>query len=180
MAKLRGFYTPDKDGFAPKEVVEAAKDAMDKVLIKNWNDVIGKNDIVYHLGDFSFRGAGETLNVLAQLNGRKRLVQGNHDTGLNKEALDHFEWVKDYYEGKGPGGFNIVNCHFAFRVWNKSHRGSWNLCGHSHGNLPPRDAKQIDVGVDTNDLKPYSRAQIEVIMAKRGHDALDHHKKGSR
>ena len=54
------------------------------------------------------------------------------------------------------------------------------MCGHSHGNLPPRDAKQIDVGVDTNDLKPYSRAQIEVIMAKRGHDALDHHKKGSR
>ncbi len=146
MARLRGFYTPDEDGFAPKEVVEKAKDEMDTVLISNWNHAVGENDIVYHMGDFSFRGKGETLEILSKLNGRIRLIRGNHDKVLKgDEMLRKFEWVKDYYEGKAPDGTKIIMCHTAFLVWNKSHRGSWNVCGHSHGSLPERDAKQLDV-----------------------------------
>ena len=31
-------------------------DEMDEDLIKNWNKVVSKNDTVYHMGDFSFKG----------------------------------------------------------------------------------------------------------------------------
>ncbi len=33
-------------------------------------------------------------------------------------------------------GQPIVICHYAMRVWNRSHHGAWHLYGHSHGNLP--------------------------------------------
>lgn len=84
----------------------------------------------------------------------------------------------------------IVLDHFAGRVWLRSHHGSWNLHGHSHGTLPEMDitgndptyipeglplAKQKDVGVDTNNLYPYSFDEIKVIMDRRRIIEIDHH-----
>jgi len=52
---------------------------MDEFLILRWNEVVGVNDLVYHLGDASYKR--ETLRaVLPRLNGRKILICGNHDT----------------------------------------------------------------------------------------------------
>jgi calcineurin-like phosphoesterase family protein len=51
------------------------------------------------------------------------------------------------------------------RVWNKSHLNSWQLYGHSHGDLDPI-GKQYDVGVDSNDFKPLSYEEIEDIIKK--------------
>jgi len=153
-------------------------DAMDKVLIKNWNAVVKQNDVVYHLGDFSFRKRGETLGILHQLNGRIRFIRGNHDGVVKGEVLSCFEWQKSYYVAKAPDNGKIILAHFPFEVWDKSHYGSWHLHGHCHGSLrTTRDIKRIDVGVDTNDLKPYSMEEIEAIMAKRGYEAVDHHTK---
>ena len=153
-------------------------DAMDKAMIKKWNAVVRPNDVVYHLGDFSFRKRVETLEVLHQLNGRIRFIRGNHDGVVKSEVLSCFEWQKDYYEAKGPDGRKIILFHFPLEVWNKSHGGAWHLHGHCHGSLrTTRDIKRIDVGVDTNDLKPYSMEDVEAIMAKRGYDAVDHHTK---
>ncbi len=40
--------------------------------------------------------------------------------------------------------------HYAQRVWEHSHHGSWHVYGHSHGSLPDDiKSKSIDVGVDT-------------------------------
>ena len=51
---------------------------MDEFLILRWNEVVGVNDLVYHLGDASYKR--ETLRaVLPRLNGRKILICGNHD-----------------------------------------------------------------------------------------------------
>ena len=40
----------------------------------------------------------------------------------------------------------VVLCHYAMRVWDRSHYGSWHLYGHSHGNLPPwkSDSPRLD------------------------------------
>lgn len=160
-----------------KEDVRKGIEAMDEALIKAWNEVVPKNGIVYHLGDFSFHRKGETLGLIDRLNGRIRLLRGNHDKIVKGEVLKKFEWVKNYYEAKGPGGVKIVMCHYAFLTWNKSHYLSWNLHGHSHGSLLPRDAKQLDVGVDTNDLKPYTELEVETYMSKKGLDVVDHHTK---
>lgn len=61
---------------------------MDEEMVKRWNSVVGKNSIVYHLGDFSFGGKETAERIFPQLNGKIRLVMGNHD---------HYK-VKWYYD----------------------------------------------------------------------------------
>lgn len=54
---------------------------MAKELIKNWNSCVGKNDTVYVLGDFTLTRRKDYIkSILDQLNGKKVLVMGNHDT----------------------------------------------------------------------------------------------------
>ena len=36
------------------------REEMDEDLITHWNRVVGKDDLVYHLGDFSFHTPGQT------------------------------------------------------------------------------------------------------------------------
>jgi calcineurin-like phosphoesterase family protein len=56
---------------------------MNDTLIKNWNKNILKKDLVYHLGDFSFYNNDSSSKILKKLNGRKRLILGNHDIESN-------------------------------------------------------------------------------------------------
>lgn len=55
-------------------------------------------------------------------------------------------WVRDYAKIKIQNQ-KVILCHYAFRTWDCTHHGSYNLYGHSHGNLPPI-GKQLDVGID--------------------------------
>ena len=58
---------------------------MNEVLIKNWNEKIAKDDLVYILGDLSWAGKGHTLPLVKRLKGNKTLIKGNHDN-LTKTA----------------------------------------------------------------------------------------------
>ena len=53
---------------------------MTEKLIKNWNSIVGKNDIVYVVGDFALCGKQKIIEIGNRLNGRKRLILGNHDS----------------------------------------------------------------------------------------------------
>jgi calcineurin-like phosphoesterase family protein len=61
---------------------------MDEALIRNWNNVVGRTDKVYMLGDFSFHNTDTTKRILSQLKGYKILIKGNHD----KKSTQH--WVE--------------------------------------------------------------------------------------
>ena len=52
---------------------------MDEVMIDRWNSVVGDDDTVYILGDFSWYKEEKTLEILNRLSGRKVLIKGNHD-----------------------------------------------------------------------------------------------------
>ena len=52
---------------------------MNEELIRRWNAVVGKNDIVHHLGDFCFGKKENICEILPKLNGKIDLVLGNHD-----------------------------------------------------------------------------------------------------
>lgn len=56
---------------------------MDEMLISNWNARVQLGDSVYVLGDFG--ADGYEAKLLAQLNGVKYLIKGNHDTKSNDE-----------------------------------------------------------------------------------------------
>ena len=52
---------------------------------------------------------------------------------------------------KTINGQDMVLSHYAFRTWDKAHKGTWMLHGHSHGTLPVyENFKQLDVGIDTH------------------------------
>lgn len=51
---------------------------MNEKLIENWNNVVPKDGIVFHLGDFAFGGSQLWKEVLSKLNGHIYLILGNH------------------------------------------------------------------------------------------------------
>lgn len=57
----------------------ASADEMDRALIARWNDVVTPDDTVWVLGDYALGNRQRALSYLAELNGRKMLVIGNHD-----------------------------------------------------------------------------------------------------
>ncbi len=59
-------------------------DEMDQVMIDNWNSVVKPEDKIYHLGDVYMGSQQNAATVLSKLNGKKRLVLGNHDDGRDK------------------------------------------------------------------------------------------------
>ena len=63
--------------------------------------------------------------------------------------------------GLGVGGYPqvIVLCHYALRVWDRAHYGSWHLYGHSHGQLPSLGLS-LDVGVDCHGYRPLNLVEV--------------------
>ena len=62
---------------------------MDKRLIELWNSTVGKEDLVYVLGDFTLSRRMDIIkNSVSLLNGRKILIMGNHDTRKPKDYVE--------------------------------------------------------------------------------------------
>lgn len=126
---------------------------MDNEIIKRHNSLVKEKDTVFHLGDFTLKNADIANQYIARLNGKHIFLRGSHDNWDKK--LPYILELKD-------GGIHIVMCHYAMRVWPRSHYGSIQLYGHSHGKLEPI-GRQYDVGVDNNDFYPVS---LEKILKK--------------
>ena len=134
---------------------------MDEELIKRWNQVVGKKDSVYHLGDFCW---GEPKKYMDRLNGNLFLLRGSHDRNslkyCHKDSILRVNFCNDEY---GNPRY-IVMCHYAMRSWDHSHFASWHLFGHHHGALPPHGLS-FDVGVDCWNFHPVSLFKVQQKMA---------------
>jgi len=133
---------------------------MNETIINNFNSVVGKNDIIVHAGDFTLIKNRERVykEYVKRLKGNNIFLRGSHDYWLPKSAPTIFE--------KEIEGYYVVVCHYAMRVWARSHFNSFMLYGHSHGRLEPI-GKQWDIGVDNNNFYPVSFEQILEIMKTR-------------
>jgi len=75
---------------------------MDEYMIEKWNSVVSDNDLVFHLGDVCISGAKRAESILKKLNGRKILIEGNHDhfsrTKWRKLGFEPYKryFYKDY------------------------------------------------------------------------------------
>ncbi len=67
-------YTSRTRWFKPKDTM-----SMESEIIRRWNKVVKPQDIVYHLGDFAFGDQEEIKRLVKRLNGKIRLILGNHD-----------------------------------------------------------------------------------------------------
>lgn len=139
---------------------------MNETILENFNETIDRNDVVFFLGDVAF-GCNSTKKTL-QLMRKKAMVHfimGNHDMKYHRticQIANTTNNLLDIVVDDQP----ITLCHYAMRIWNKSHFNSFQLYGHSHGRLMPI-GKQWDVGVDNNNFKPISFEEIKNIMSKQ-------------
>ena len=145
-------------------------DAMNEGLIANWNGRVNPNDIIYILGDVFFCDANKAIKILNRLNGKKRIVFGNHDKKLrnNAQLLSMFDAVLPDLYMEYIDGIMVHMCHFPLLSWNKAYHGSFMLHGHVHSkNKHDGLYRRYDVGVDANNYTPVSwdniRKELESI-----------------
>ena len=150
---------------------------MDEALIKNWNDAIGPDDTVFHLGDFAWGGSDVWNSILQQLNGHIHLIVGNHDEkNLRQGYMKYFESVT-YQKHITIEGKSIYLNHYPFLAFGGVYRGMdavWQLFGHVHSKpgatgldisrMQYLFPTQYDVGVDNNNYKPISFEEVKRII----------------
>ena len=152
---------------------------MTNILVENFNKVVHKDDIVYILGDLSFRISSEKAEqIISMLKGRKILVIGNHDKQYNPYLFEELCSYKEIHYNKQ----RICLMHYPMLEWKNSRHGSIHLHGHIHSktnqhydiagfagknyNIDNKELgiRRYDVGVDANDFKPVSIKHILEFM----------------
>ena len=155
---------------------------MHEKVIENWNARVHKGDTVYHIGDFALTwkksDTEKVETILSSLNGQKHLIIGNHDRDPCIKArgwasTQHYKELK--FDFGDVHKQRIVMFHYALRTWNQSHRGSWMLHGHSHGQLSDIGGKTMDAGCMLHNYAPINIDEIEEFMSSRPAVAVDHH-----
>jgi calcineurin-like phosphoesterase family protein len=129
---------------------------MDETLIENNNKIVTSKDVVIHVGDFTLRDKDFAESIIKRLKGSHIFIKGSHDKWMGQNFYPYL------WEGMIEKQY-IVACHYAMRVWPRSHYGSILAYGHSHGHLPPV-GRQWDVGVDNNNYAPISFNQLVEII----------------
>jgi calcineurin-like phosphoesterase family protein len=160
-ADRKRFYRGDKDvipiidEWISLEAKHSCKNRMNKKLIEYWNELVDKDDIVYHLGDFCFKGSSTAKYFEDKLNGTIIHIMGNHDSnngvkGYITRAVMEFS-NKVVYAVHRPPDMPIEIPEWCDFV----------ICGHIHNNWKHRylegcDIPIINVGVDVWDYRPVS------------------------
>lgn len=151
---------------------------MNETLIRNWNETVPEEGIVFHLGDFCLGGSQYWNDILYRLNGKIYLILGNHDMkNIRPGFMKRFEYVTQQMT-ICVGGQSIILNHNPFLCYGGSYRDVWQLFGHVHSgplsttglDLPRLNMLfplQYDVGVDNNNFRPVSFAEVRrIIMAQ--------------
>jgi calcineurin-like phosphoesterase family protein len=161
-------------------------DQMNDRIVAGINAEVGENDILFHLGDWSFGGFESIEEFRNRINCKNiHLIYGNHDHHIERnrnDIRDIFTSVNQYVELEVNKQHNFVLMHYPIMSWNKMNDGVIHLHGHVH--LPPNrrigNGKMMDVGVDGNGMDPISLTKVLTLMnprpIKSGFE-FDHHVK---
>jgi calcineurin-like phosphoesterase family protein len=147
---------------------------MNSAIVNNINSKVGQDDVLIHLGDWSFGGFESIKEFRDKIICKNiYLVLGNHDHHIENNrdnCQSHFIEVSNYsrlqVKTKQGEELNFVLCHFPICSWQDLNKGVMHLFGHVHlpQNLKITRGKAMDVGVDGNNLSPYSLKEITSIM----------------
>jgi len=142
---------------------------MNKQLIKRWNEQVGKDDIVFHLGDFIFGGSELFESIISQLNGHIYWVFGNHDyRNVREKYLKLFAGAAPKMVISIDEQPIILNHEPILCFGGQENYRYWHLFGHVHTTRTNRQGmdyekmlsmstpSMYDVGVDFNNYRPIS------------------------
>jgi len=159
------------------------------------NKNVGQDDILFHLGDWSFNGFENIRKFRERIICKNvHLILGNHDHHIerNKDNIRSiFSSVNHYLEleigwwltVKNKERQRFVLMHYPIASWNGMNDGVIHLHGHVHlpDNLRIAEGKAMDVGVDGNNMEPISMDEVLKIMRNQPVAKLalpkDHHEK---
>lgn len=135
---------------------------MNNTLIKNFNKTVGKNDIVYILGDLSFLNTPSTTEIVKHLNGFKILIKGNHDHKSNT-AYRKMGFNEVYDKPIILNNLFILS----HEPLNSLMLGGFlNIHGHTHNASENTLPNQFCVSVEMTDYKPISLVDIRCHLEK--------------
>jgi calcineurin-like phosphoesterase family protein len=157
----------DDQGQRIRPWAQSAEEA-DEMMIDAWNSVVNERDIVYNLGDVSITRKG--LSLLSRLNGRVRLVGGNHDIFKLKDYLPYFEDIKGSYKvGR------MIMTHYPIHPESIPHWCLANVHGHIHQNTVMKvnhlgervpDVKYFNLSIEAVGLAPLPLEEVERRIAE--------------
>jgi calcineurin-like phosphoesterase family protein len=165
---------------------------MNAHLVGNINEMVGQDDILIHLGDWSFGGFEQIELFRNQIVCKNvHIITGNHDHHIenNREGCQSlFRSVNKYLnlDVKWNVGTPLMGeqrfalMHFPIASWDNMARGAIHLHGHVH--FEPRlrigAGKMMDVGVDGNGLYPIQMSEVLRLMRNQPIKSMftfDHH-----
>jgi calcineurin-like phosphoesterase family protein len=153
-------------------------------LIKNWNDTVGEDDIVFVLGDtFWFNDSHIIKKVLSQLKGKDiYILPGNHDDfeSYHRVVDPRIHLCQDivccWVTEPGKKKQEIWLQHYPMMTWPHRENGAIQLFGHIHSSPDryegvdqdlPLHWNQFDVGCDYWGYKPVSLDKILQLTTTR-------------
>lgn len=176
------FFTSDTH-FGHSKIIDYCKrpfssiEEHDKVLIQNWNNVVGQDDTVFHLGDFAYGNSQFISNIIKQLNGNIILIKGNHDLrNMNPTLYNMFSDVvyqvrilidkQTVYLNHFPflcfdhGDINLYKDNYSVQLFGHVHSGPL-TSSEDVNRLNILFPTQYDVGVDNNNYTPISWTDVK-------------------
>jgi calcineurin-like phosphoesterase family protein len=165
---------------------------MNETIVKNWNSVVGPDDDVYVLGDLCLGGGGWDVlqtnkSLIESLNGKIRIIRGNHDTEPRvrmyescKNVVDVIKWASML----NYKGYHFYLSHFPTLTGNLEKESlkkcTCNLFGHTHQttNFHLDMPFMYHVGVDSHNCYPVNlddiieemKAKVKECLAELGEE----------
>ncbi len=147
---------------------------MNNTIVKRYNEVVAPEDTVYILGDLCLGGGDEKVLATNQerinnLNGKKRIIVGNHDTYRSIEMYEQCSntEILGYADYMRLNGYYFYISHFPTLTSNLDYDKPLksrviNLFGHTHQkeSFYYDNPIMYNVGVDTHNCYPISIDQI--------------------
>ena len=134
--------------------------SMNDFILDSWIDTVKPGDIDYHLGDVVMGNAN--YDIIKKLNGRKRLVVGNHDDIM--KVGKYFQKVMLW---RMFPEWNLVLTHIPIDLSDKTEtrKYNYNVHGHIHDKTSPTN-KHFNVSVEKINYKPIPLESIYSQYAK--------------
>jgi calcineurin-like phosphoesterase family protein len=148
-------------------------DEMNDVIINNINSVVGQDDVLIHLGDWSFGGFENIQKFRDRIVCKEiHLILGNHDHHIenNREGCQELFASVNHYTKLMYKFETLVLMHYPIDSWDGLNKGHIHLHGHCH--LPQTKVfgkgRRMDVGMDGSlFFMPYSLDNVIKIVKER-------------
>ena len=160
-------------------------DLMNDTIVNNINSIVKEDDILIHLGDWSFGGFESIQKFRDRIICKNiHLILGNHDHHIenNKENIQELFLSVSHYNTLIIGKIEIQLMHYPIDSWNNLRKGAMHLHGHCHlpNNKRLGKGKRIDVGIDGHlEFRPYHlmRELVPLLNKQPIHSEIekDHH-----